>query len=279
MVYLQHLISNPKVHVFNWPRSVSVSNEFKKIKTNIYYVPSPTVEDSKPIYSYDNLCCSYQIRASELVLKKQYTTDFAVYMSDTLLDYYLITNSHYPGIVVGETTINNNNILMETGLLSGCTACSLYLPDEYKIYLFHVGKNRDSKCEYSQKEKNAELLNVIAKKLNISIVECREKMDHELIANLFFMIDQMKTRAYINIFISKQSAKDSALWSDDTPKTFQNAKCKVMLDYYDGNADFLISLCKEQQDLFSVHYIKQFNTSDKVIKPLHTLYRDNIISR
>ncbi|MDE6787878.1 MAG: hypothetical protein K2J47_00970 [Ruminococcus sp.] len=84
--------------------------------------------------------------------------------TNTLLNYFKIANSinGFDGIIELQLDLNeytNQNVLISSSQLSGCTVCVLFFKTKNKLCFYHVGGNQT--VGYTQGEKNINLLGAI----------------------------------------------------------------------------------------------------------------------
>ncbi|MDE6519195.1 MAG: hypothetical protein K2K91_01885, partial [Ruminococcus sp.] len=156
---------------------------------------------------------------------------------------------------------NVENFLITSGGLSGCTVCSVFLPESKEIYFFHTGKSSSvCKFEYTQQMKNADLYRSILISLESQIdSQIFEKIsDEDLFSKLSFLCSNYAQKIVIDIYISDASAKasHSKVHVNDEVIKRKGDKYSLTLRYYKVRANLFVS---KYNKLYSVHYMVNDN--------------------
>lgn len=192
-----------------------------------------------------------------------------VYDDEHPLMFCRVPNSINRG-VFGLCYSDAEQFLVTSGGLSGCTACSMFLPDSNKFYLFHVGKSVVCEMEYTQQMKNADLYRSVLiclgmqNDLRISI-----GIDDEvLFAKLSDICSKYEEKIIINIYVSDASAANARSKLVGDEKIQRKGKgYSLTLRYYENKGNFFAS---KYDRLYSVHSMK---ANDRVEYSSHK--RDN----
>ena len=269
-------ISNENTRI---PDSVDIVNTNPKLnKTNdFFYCPTgqlafkrintiPATKDNlEEVYNYGSIT-SKNIR----FLKN--LTQIGTYNNESSLLFCRVPNSVHQGVVCTSQQ-TNDNLLITSGALSGCTACSLYIPYRNIIAFFHVGwtksYNESSNEFYTQEKKNADLYRSIKLFLNPRDTHYGEKQlsDDELIIKLQELLANFNY-VYIHIYI--KSREDVQNFNKAQAFLINNGTNCIIRRYY-NSGNMYVSKCG---NLYSVHFM-EIKQQDEII--YSTIARYNVI--
>lgn len=170
----------------------------------------------------------------------------------TPLIYMYVPNYSKRGVSIATVDgSKNENHLISSGQLSGCTVCSLYMKEINSIYFFHVGKsNSVDKNPYTQDQKNVDLYNAIAFTVKKGNINMNQLTDEQLLDNLCILLNEIQGKVQINIFIRKEENNQCHLNCESASLKTNNSN--IYLRYYTNYAQMLATMCINK--LYSVHY-------------------------
>ncbi len=196
---------------------------------------------------------------------------FAEYKYGKALNYIYLPNHFRRGVAIAKiSSSKNENFLISSGQLSGCTVCSMYVKEFNRIYFFHVGKAYSiDNQDYPQNLKNIDLYNSIAIAVDEDIINVQLLTDEQLLYNLYKLLNTIDYTIQINIFIR---ADDDNIHSLNCKSiSLKTINSGIYLRYYNSHAQMLTTMCKNQ--LYSVHYF----VLSEYDKPYHEIKRKNYI--
>ncbi len=265
---IQYWISNDR-NVLLYSYDI-LSTKPDLVKTDDFFYCKSETLDFKRVNTIQNEVFNYGAIYANKIEFHKCQKFIGLYNDDSPLLFCRVPNSIHRGVVCTCQKINGN-FLITSGALSGCTACSVYIPDLNKIAFFHVGRNKlyekreGIKTEYTQETKNADLYRSIKLLLNPRAKHYGETQlrDDELIIKLKELLANF-SYAYIHIYIqgNSQNVAERHTYSIDEVK-----KC-IILRYYKAG-DMHVS---KFDNLFSVHFMEKTN-----LNTYNTIDRYNLI--
>lgn len=167
MVNIQDLLTTPpkipKTPVYNIGTPDYIQNSNRQPYGELrFYKENGGFEEPHPIPIGlpDNRLNTYSCAYSGLEMRWNEHYKYNGGETKELLDYFMVTNSLLPGIIRLKLCrkLLENNVLISSSQLTGCTACALHLRKKDIILFYHVGGNG---VTYSTEAKNRDLLNAI----------------------------------------------------------------------------------------------------------------------
>ena len=204
-----HKLINKRNYIFNhptfyiWKSSPSIIADY----SNIHFFP--TTSESIQVTDFFSLhagkvCAEYIVFTNQL-------DECSAYYDDPLdpITYYTLPNSERKGVLAMKIN-TDKTLLVSSGQLSGCTAASLYIPDQRTLWFYHVGQNSSNPINrydgkpipYTIEEKNRDLYNAILECLNIRNRKKKKEgiSDSELLALIEKILSEYQRFVLICIY-------------------------------------------------------------------------------
>lgn len=255
-----------KSAIYDFPYCISYSYpEIKRVNTEdveFYFMESEKLVVSKienfTSFNGGTITNKYMrfSYVSELskVIGRPFEETFAFYSEKSPLKFVYVPNHTSKGVITAKNYCSKEeNLLISSGALSGCTTCSLYLKELNIIYYFHVG---GAQVVYPQSQKNTDLFNAIAKVLNMDEIEKSQLSDTQLLERLYRLLTSSVNKTQINIYISSKEGDKNKNGS----LSWKNANTNINISYYKKGAQMLITLSKDK--IYSVHYYSHNDHND-----------------
>lgn len=212
-----------------------------------------------------NLINCGSIKCNDLLVGKAPEVGF--YQQEESILYRIVPNSIERGVVcVCQST--DERLLLTSGALSGCTACSVYLPYIETLYFFHVGKAMGH-GKYNAGEKNRDLFNAIALNLNGEFFLERNLLtDTQLLDKLMYFIFNLDLfPIFIDIFSVipynsfKYNKEDPFGLKLDYSMENHYKSARINLYSYPLGGEFVVT---KSENLYSTHYFYKCDSSPNI---------------